>query len=86
MVAIQIDALLVNVLDPRLHLFFVKLIHKKYLGSIFDLVIGNVRVLLHQYFFYFAFRSEIKLESCSLPKFTGRINGSSHLLNNLLTN
>ena len=69
MVPIQSDILLIDVLYKGLNLFFIILIHKENLGCIFGLMIGNIRVLLHQHFFDFAFRYEIELKSGALTKF-----------------
>ena len=86
MIAVEIDILLINVLDERLYLLFIMLIHQKHLGSIWHLMITNIGVLLHQDLFNFAFCSEIELESGALTKFTGCLNWSSHLLDNLFAN
>ena len=86
MLPVEIDVLLINILDQRLHLLFIMLIHQKHLGSIWHLMITNIGVLLHQDFLNFAFRSEIELKCGALSKFTGSLNRSSHLLDNLFTN
>lgn len=86
MFPVEIDVLLINVLDQRLHLLFIMLIHQKHLGSIWHLMITNIGVLLHQDLFNFAFCSEIELKCGALSKFTGSLNRSSHLLDNLFTN